>query len=203
MQRLLTAAFVQSMTGGNQQTTYTMRILLLLHDFSTIITALHYKWHILRRIYFHTHTHTYKERNKQNEQTNIGKQTTSSSGRDLSATNNKLFSVPTISVKLCYISSFSLQLNSVIMVYHTDITQNVTPLTSISKVFLFKALQIIRTNSQDRNVKKIISKDCDEINHYILLKNQPLLTLWHQTTHMMHCRAQGLILEHHSKRIVQ
>ena len=127
----------------------------------------------------------------------------SSSGRDLSATKNKLFSVPTISVKLCYISSFSLQLNSVIMVYHTDITQNVTPLTSISKAFLFKALQIIRTNTQDGSVKKIISKECEEINHYILLKNQPLLTLWHQTAHMMHCRAQGLILEHHSKHIVQ
>jgi len=43
MQRLLTAVFVQSMMGGNQQTMYTMTILLLPHNFSTIIMALKYK----------------------------------------------------------------------------------------------------------------------------------------------------------------
>jgi len=57
MQRLLTAVFVQSMTGGDQQIIYTMTILLLLHNFSTIIMALKYKWHVLGRIYFHTPTH--------------------------------------------------------------------------------------------------------------------------------------------------
>jgi hypothetical protein len=76
--------------------------------------------------------------------------------------------VPKISITLCYISSFSLQQNAVIMVYHKDITQNLTPLPNISKAYLSKALQIIKANSHDGSFKKTTSKDCEEINHYIV-----------------------------------
>jgi hypothetical protein len=74
----------------------------------------------------------------------------------LSATNNELSSVPEVSIKLCYISSFSLQQTVAVL----------TPLPNISKAYLSKALQIIKASLHDGSFKKTNSKDCEEINHY-------------------------------------
>jgi hypothetical protein len=94
-----------------------------------------------------------------------------------------------------------LQLNAIIMVYHKDIIQNVTPLPSIPKAYLFKALQIIKANSHDGSVKKITSIARQKINHYIPHKNQSLLrffSMWFSNT----CpRQQNDLTAYHSPTV--